>query len=139
MERGTKCLTVPMTLNRNPAVDSFLESVNHPLLPVIQSLRLAVLDADDGITERIKWMAPSFCFDSVDRVTFNLRPLHQVQLIFHRGAKTNRDGFHFDTAKWGGLLEMIGPDRGQVIFPNAEAATARQEEFVRLVREWVRA
>ena len=139
MERGTKWLTVPMTLNRNPAVDSFLESVNHPLLPVIQSLRLAVLDADDGITERIKWMAPSFCFDAVDRVTFNLRPLHQVQLIFHRGAKANRDVFHFDTAKWGSLLEMIGEDRGQVVFPNAEAATARQEEFVRLVREWVRA
>jgi hypothetical protein len=132
-------LTVPMALNRNPAGDSFLESVNHPLMPVIQSLRLAVLDADDGITERIKWMAPSFCFDSVDRVTFNLRPLHQVQLIFHRGAKKNRDDFHFDTAKWSGLLEMIGQDRGQVIFPNAEAATARQEELVGLVREWVRA
>ena len=34
---------------------------------------------------------------------------------------------------------MIGKDRGQVIFPDAEAVRARQEEFVELVREWVRA
>lgn len=128
-----------MRLNRNPVVDSFLESLDHPLTPVIESLRLAVLEADDEITERIKWKAPSFCFDSVDRVTFNLRPIHHVQLIFHRGAKTNQDDFHFDTSKWGGLLEMIGQDRGQVIFPSAEVATARQDEFVLFVREWVRA
>lgn len=128
-----------MTQNRNPEVDSFLESLNHPLKPAIESIRRAVLDADDAITERIKWNAPSFCLHSVDRVTFNLRPLHHVQLIFHRGAKTNEDVFHFDTSKWKGMLEMIGQDRGQVIFPSAEVAEARQEEFVRLVREWVRA
>ena len=128
-----------MTLNRNPLVDSFLESLDHPLKPVIERLRLAVLDADDAISERIKWRAPSFCFHSVDRATFNLRPLHHVQVIFHRGAKTIEDDFHFDTAKWTGLLEMIGQDRGHVIFPSAEVATARQDEFVALVREWVRA
>jgi hypothetical protein len=120
-------------------VDSFLESLDHPLKPVIESLRLAVLEADVEITERIKWRAPSFCFDSIDRVTFNLRPIHHVQLIFHRGAKISEDDFHFDTSKSSGLLEMIGQDRGQVIFPSAEVAAARQEEFVGLVREWVRA
>lgn len=128
-----------MTLNRNPVVDSFLESLDHPLKPAIERLRLAILDADDAITEHIKWKAPSFCFNSVDRVTFNLRPLHHVQLIFHRGAKTIEDDFHFDAAKWSGLLEMIAQDRGQVIFPSAEVAAARQAEFVTMVREWVRA
>ena len=128
-----------MTPHRNPAVDSFLESLDHPLKPAIERLRVAILDADDAITERIKWKAPSFCFDSVDRVTFNLRPLHHVHLIFHRGAKTNEEVFPFDVSKWSGLLEMIGPDRGQVIFPSAEAAEARQEEFAALVREWIRA
>ena len=128
-----------MTLNRNPDVESFLESLDHPLKPVIETLRLAVLDSDQAITERIKWNAPSFCFNAVDRVTFNLRPHHHVQLIFHRGAKPNKDDFPFDPAKWSGLLEMIGEDRGQVIFPSAEAAEARQEDFVGLVREWVRA
>lgn len=87
-----------------------------PVKPVIARLRFAVLDADDAITERFNWRAPSFCFDSVDRVTFNLRPLHHVQLILHRGAKTIEDDFRFDTSKLSGLLEMIGQDRGQVIF-----------------------
>lgn len=62
-----------MTLNRNPVVDSFLASLDHPLKPVIERLRIAVLDADDAI------------------------------------------------------------------FPSAEAATARQADFVELVREWIRA
>lgn len=107
--------------------------------PSIERLRLAILDADDAITEQIKWQAPSFCFNSVDRVTFNLRPLHHVQLIFHRGAKTIEDHLRFDASKWSGLLEMIGQDRGQVIFPDAEAAIVRQQDFIELVREWVRA
>lgn len=128
-----------MTQNRNPVVDSFLASLDHPLKPVIESLRLAVLDADDAITEHSKWKAPSFCFQSVDRVTFNLRPLHQVHLIFHRGAKALEADFPFDASKWSGLLDMIGQDRGQVVFPSAEAAAARQAEFVELVREWIRA
>jgi hypothetical protein len=128
-----------MTRNRNPIVDSFLESLEHPMKPSIERLRLAILDADDAITEQIKWKAPSFCFNSVDRVTFNLRPLHHVQLIFHRGAKTIEENLRFDASKWSGLLEMIGQDRGQVIFPDAEAATARQQEVIELVREWVRA
>jgi hypothetical protein len=128
-----------MTLNRNPVVDSFLASLDHPLKPAIERLRLAVLEADEAITEHIKWNAPSFCVKSVDRVTFNLRPRHQVHLIFHRGAKTTEADFHFDTSKWSGLLDMIGPDRGQVIFPSAEAAAARQADFVELVREWIRA
>ncbi|MET1089540.1 MAG: DUF1801 domain-containing protein [Arthrobacter sp.] len=116
-----------------------MEALDHPLKPAIESLRLAVLDGDDEITEQIKWKAPSFCFDSVDRVTFNLRPLHHVQLIFHRGAKVTGAEFDFDASQWNGLLEMIGPDRGQVIFPNADVAAARQDEFVALVRAWVRA
>lgn len=128
-----------MTQNRNPVVDTFMEALDHPLKPVIQSLRLAVLDGDDEITEQIKWKAPSFCFDSVDRVTFNLRPLHHVQLIFHRGARVTGAGFDFDVSQWNGLLEMIGQDRGQVIFPNADVAATRQDEFVALVRAWVRA
>lgn len=128
-----------MTLNRNPAVDAFLDSLDHPLKPAIESLRLAVLDADEAITERIKWKAPSFCFDSVDRVTFNLRPLSHVQLIFHRGAKATESAFDFDPSKWSGLLEMIGKDRGQVMFPSAEAAAARKDELIELVMEWVRA
>ena len=128
-----------MTLNRNPLVDTFLASLDHPLKPVIERLRSAVLAADGEITEHIKWRAPSFCFQTVDRVTFNLRPLHQVQVIFPRGAKPVEDDFHFDSAKWSGMLEMIGQDRGQVIFHSAEAATDGQMEFVELVREWVRA
>lgn len=64
--------------------------------PSIERLRLAVLEADDAITEQIKWKAPSFCFNSVYRVTFNLRPLHHVQLIFHRGVKPIEDNLQFN-------------------------------------------
>jgi hypothetical protein len=36
--------------------------------------RTDVLASDDGITEHVKWNAPSFCYAGVDRVTFRLQP-----------------------------------------------------------------
>jgi len=126
-----------MSENRNPDVDVFLAELDHPLKTTVERLRLAILGCDPDITEHIKWNAPSFRFNDIDRVTFNLRPRDQVQLIFHRGAHINDSDFPFDITRWSGLLEMISHDRGQVKLANPEVAAARQNDLVQLVREWI--
>ena len=40
---------------RNPEVDAWFERYTNPQ----QAVRVAVLDADDRITEAIKWQAPA--------------------------------------------------------------------------------
>ncbi|MFC5930401.1 DUF1801 domain-containing protein [Cryobacterium melibiosiphilum] len=126
-------------INRSGDVDTFMRSLDHPLDAVVQQLRLAILQAEPKLTEHIKWNAPSFCRDGIDRITFNLRATDRVQIIFHRGAKSVVDAtpFHFEDVT--GLLQMISAERGQVVFSDALTARAQQKAFLLLVHAWIRA
>jgi hypothetical protein len=120
--------------NRSPEVDRFMKGLNHPLKEVIERLRSAILGSNDGITEHIKWKAPSFCYAGEDRVTFRLYPAERAQLIFHRGAKVKGDAADFAFEDDTGLLRWVADDRGVVALREAEA---RQRELVEVVNQWV--
>ncbi|TFD46988.1 DUF1801 domain-containing protein [Cryobacterium frigoriphilum] len=125
--------------NRSADVDAFMTALDHPVGALVQQLRLAILQAEPELTEHIKWNAPSFCRGGIDRVTFNLRPIDRVQLIFHRGAKPMADAtpFRFDDAT--GLLVKITEERGQVVFSDAATARAKQQALLVLVHAWINA
>ncbi|WP_307531992.1 DUF1801 domain-containing protein [Streptomyces umbrinus] len=103
----------------------------------IEYLRAAVLGSDPGITENVKWKAPSFLRGGEDRVTFQLRAKKGVQLIFHRGAKVKDDRADFRFSDESGLLGWISSDRATVIFQDLDDVKANEEAFVTLVRSWV--
>jgi len=69
--------------NRSQQVDRFMSGLDHPLKEGIERLRTAILDSNDGITEHVKWNAPSFCYAGEDRVTFRLYPVDRAQIVFH--------------------------------------------------------
>ncbi|WP_205346998.1 DUF1801 domain-containing protein [Pseudonocardia broussonetiae] len=118
-------------------VDDYLDALDHPLREAVARLRGAVLGADPGITEHIKWRSPSFCHGGVDRVTFRLRPRH-LDLVLHRGAKVRADAASFVFDDPTGLLRWPGPDRAVLTLEGAEI-DARTPVVVDLVRRWVRA
>jgi Domain of unknown function (DU1801) len=120
-------------------VDSHLRDLRHPLKAGVEQLRSAILASDDRITEHVKWNAPSFCYDGVDRVTFRLQPGDRLQLVLHRGAKVRDDvdGFRFDDPT--GMVEWITADRGVVTFADLADVEARRDAVVDLVRRWVAA
>jgi hypothetical protein len=76
--------------NRSPEVDRFLAELDHPLRDGVAQLRTAILGCRAGITEHIKWRAPTFCYAGEDRVTFQLRRADRIQLVFHRGVRAAR-------------------------------------------------
>ena len=121
----------------NPQVDEFMRGLEHPDREGIEFLRHRILESDERITERIKWNAPSFCFEGEDRLTFRLKPGDRFQLIFHRGAKVREDadGFSFDDET--GLIEWAAPDRGVLSIEDTADAEARQSEIVALVKRWM--
>ncbi|KGJ74872.1 hypothetical protein GY21_10075 [Cryobacterium roopkundense] len=125
--------------NRSAEVDAFMAALDHPRAALVQQIRLAILTAEPKVTERIKWNAPSFCRDGVDRVTFNLRPADRVHLIFHRGSTARQDPapFHFEDST--GLLVKITEERGQVTFFDADAVRAGKASLLALVHAWIRA
>ncbi|WP_405933630.1 DUF1801 domain-containing protein [Streptomyces sp. NBC_00827] len=124
--------------NTNAEVDQFMAALDHPQKETIGYLRAAVLSSDPGITEHVKWKAPSFLHGGEDRVTFQLRAKKGVQLIFHRGAKVKDDQAVFEFTDDSGLLDWISSDRATVIFQDLDDVKAKEEAFVVLVRNWVK-
>lgn len=121
--------------NRNPAVDAFLDALDHPLADDVRSLRLEILSLPERMGEQIKWKAPSFTYDGVDRVTFNLRPTDRIQLVLHRGVRARQDTEDF-TFPDDELVDWITRDRGTVSLPPAEL-TSRRPALLELISRWV--
>ena len=121
----------------SPDVDRYLDRLEHPLKAGVVRLRAAIMASNPGISEHVKWNAPSFCFGGVDRVTFRLHPGARLQLVFHRGAgkRTDVESFVFDDPF--GLMTWPAPDRAVVDLPTLDAVTAHEEQVVSLVQRWV--
>jgi len=120
-------------------VDSYLAALRHPLKEGVEQLRAAILASNAAITESVKWNAPNFRYDGVDRVTFRLQPGNRLQLILHRGTAVRDDAgdFRFDDPT--GLLEWAAPDRAVLTFANLDDVAAKQPAVVELVNRWVEA
>ena len=120
-------------------VDRFLADLEHPLKDGVEQLRAAILASDDAITEHVKWNAPSFCHDGVDRVTFRLQPGNRLQLVLHRGAKVRDDAADFRFDDDSGLLDWVAPDRAVVTFRDLDDVATRRSSVADLIRRWVAA
>jgi len=126
-------------VSTEPEVDEFMAALEHPHKAGVQRLRVAILGADPGITEHIKWKAPSFVYGGEDRVTFKLHPPRRIELVFHRGVKVRADADEFAFDDPAGLLEWKSGDRAVAAFADGAEAAEREAELVELVRRWVRA
>ena len=93
----------------NP-VATYLRTLDHPRKAEVEQLVALIADARAGLECSIKWNAPNFAHDGQDRITLRIGPGETLQIIFHRGAKAQDDGFAFIDPT--GLLVMKGRDRG---------------------------
>ncbi|TFV73332.1 DUF1801 domain-containing protein [Blastococcus sp. CT_GayMR19] len=124
---------------RTGDVDRYMAELEHPLKAGIERLRAAILASNDGITEHVKWNAPSFRYAGADRVTFRLQPGDRLQLVLHRGAKVRDDAADFRFDDDSGQLDWVAPDRAVVTFRDLDDVAARQTAVVDVVKRWVAA
>jgi len=118
-------------------VSEFLAGLDHPLKAEIETVRAIILGSDPGITELVKWNAPSFFFKD-DFATFNLRPMDAVQVIFHKGAKVrDNETTVADIADPSGLLRWLAKDRGVVTFTGMDDIRSKEAALADLVRQWI--
>jgi hypothetical protein len=120
--------------NRSQEVDGFMGGLDHPRKEGMERLRTAILNSNDGISEHVKWNAPSFRYAGEDRVTFRLYPSDRAQLVFHRGSKVEPGAKDFAFEDDTGLLEWVAADRAVMALP---AADARPQDLVDVVNRWV--
>jgi hypothetical protein len=114
-----------------------MAGLDHPLKDGVAALRRAILAADPGITEHVKWNAPSFRYAAEDRVSFQLRRPDRIQLVFHRGVRVRADSASFAFDDPTGLMRWATPDRGILTFSDLAEIEARTAAVGALVGRWV--
>ena len=120
------------------SVDAFLTALDHPFKPEILALRQIILGADPGISEGIKWNAPSFR-TSQDFATMHLRAKDGVQVILHLGAKirdTSISGVAIADPE--SLLDWLAKDRASVKFCDLKDVEAKRSAFLNVIRQWIK-
>ena len=125
--------------NLNIDVTEFIEDLHHPLSAEIEQLRLIILNADNRITENIKWNGPNYCFENEDRITMRIQPPKQIQLIFHRGAKKlpqPNDKIINDNS---GLLFWKENDRAVASFKDINDIENSKSALKEIVIKWIKA
>lgn len=122
-----------------PQVSSFLDNLNHPRRAEIDALRSIILDIDPGIAENIKWNGPNYAFNGDDRITMRIHPPKNLQLIFHRGAKTTEIPASRLISDHQGLLAWKTNDRAVADFKSADDIQLKKAELGAAIREWLAA
>jgi uncharacterized protein YdhG (YjbR/CyaY superfamily) len=70
-------------VSRTDKVEEFLRELNHPLTAEVEAVRSIIKGVNKDIAEEIKWKAPSFNYKGEYLVTFNLRDMKRIHLVFH--------------------------------------------------------
>jgi|SRR5690554_381330 len=125
--------------SRKPAVtvQSFIAALDHPLKSEIEALRQTLLGADAGISEEIKWNAPSFR-TSEHFATMHLRAKDSLQLILHLGAKSKNVVPPDAIADPHKLLKWLGPDRASVTFDGRKDLDQKMGPLIEIVQQWIK-
>ena len=76
--------------NANPEVDAWFRMLDHPLKDAMLLTRQIILEADERISESIKWSAPTFEYEG-NLASFQPRAKKFVSLMFHRGSEIPGD------------------------------------------------
>jgi hypothetical protein len=109
-------------------VDEFMTALDHPFKAEVQAVREIIKGVHKGITEEVKWKAPSFSYKGY-LATFNLWARQHVHLVFHNGAILDPKL---------SILEGNYPDRRMVYFANMNEVRARKPALVKAIKQWIR-
>ena len=112
---------------RNPDVDAWFETKQHPMEEAMQAVRELALDTDPRITESIKWSTPTYSYRGN---IFSFNPAKKfVSLLFHTGAQI--PGVH-------PALEGDTETARVMRFSDADEVERRADELADVLRAWRR-
>jgi len=106
--------------------------------PLVKAMLNTIVEACPGLTESIKWKAPTFYDDGKDRLTLMLHKKDVVGLILHTGARPKEDkkAPHLFTDETG-LLEWNSNIRATMSFSDLDDFMAKRKNFMQAVKRWI--
>jgi uncharacterized protein YdhG (YjbR/CyaY superfamily) len=116
----------------------FMAQFDDERKPLIEALLKAVKEECPILTETIKWNAPTFCYESKDRMTVMLHKKGQVGLILHTGARPKEDKkaphLYTDDTR---LLEWNSNIRATIAFFDLADFVSKRNLFKKAVKRWI--
>lgn len=124
----------------NPAaVDRLIRDMEHPLKPLVSTIRAAILRACPGAIEGVKWNSPSFYLRGWF-ATVNVYRNNCVLVVLHCGAKVRRDVALKDRVPdEGGMLHWHSADRASITFTSETEFASRRSAFGKIAKAWAAA
>jgi uncharacterized protein YdeI (YjbR/CyaY-like superfamily) len=113
---------------RNPVVDEFMSSLDHPHKAEIEELREIILGVSSKIEEDIKWKSPTFMFQG-NIASIVVRTKSHAQLMFHNGAALEEDS---------GLLEGEGQQVRYARFQDMAEVRKKRKALEAVIKQWIR-
>lgn len=111
------------------SVAAFMKELDHPLKAEVETIRGIIKGVNQDITEEIKWKAPSFSYNGEYLVTFNLRDMKRIHLVFHNPLILKVKSH---------LLEGDYVDRRMTYFANMKDIRANKAELERVLKQLVK-
>lgn len=112
-------------MNTNPEVTAWFENLDNPMADAMQAARLTILEADNRVSESIKWSTPTFSYRGN---IVSISPAKKfVGLMFHRGADIPGDH---------PLLTGDNPLVRTMRFDDLEAVETGRKHITRAVVAW---
>lgn len=120
------------------SVDTWIAALDADTRALVEHLRTLALAARPGVTEHIKWNAPSFYLNGDDRITLGVERKGGIRVVLHRGAKV-KDASGFAFADPDKLAKWPSADRGVMTFATAADVAAREVAIADIFTRWLAA
>jgi hypothetical protein len=114
--------------NRNPKVDEWFKKYENPQKELVLAVRQVILDADERVTEDIKWQAPTFMYKG-NIASFFPKAKKNVTLMFHKGASIPNST---------GLLEGDSDVSRVARFTDAEDLQKKKADLETVIKNWIK-
>lgn len=126
-------------MNKYKTVEEFLADQPPEKLEQVNFIRQLIVSAEPSIVENLKWNAPNYVYQGVDRITFNVMNKDgDVKLILHMGTakKENKNGKPIlpDSS---GMVAWNSDIRGTISFTDIDQIKARKAQITHIISQWV--
>jgi hypothetical protein len=125
-------------MHKYKSVEEYLADLDEDKKMLLLKVRDYILETNPSLEEHIKWNAPSYVLDKVDRFTFNtMNKEGTVKLVFHMGTTRKEDKKGTPILKDASLMEWASDIRGYITFESMEYITTNEEVIKRMVSDWL--
>jgi hypothetical protein len=126
-------------MQKYTSLDDVFNNLKEPRKSEVEALRKIILSTEPKLKEILKWNAPSYTYDSSDRITFNLFNPDFTRLVFHAGTGIKEDKKSPPVIEdKTGLMKWNSNIRATVTFNSVNQINESKEDLIWIIKTWLK-